>query len=98
MYKSFSKPLFDFVFALLGFFLLSPLLLLAIVALSIANKGKPFFEQPPMTFKDPDTGQFFPAWVEYYQQLNLAIPEDMPGCNPGGLSRSGKLEVIFSTF
>lgn len=45
MYKSFSKPLFDFVFALLGFFLLSPLLLLAIVALSIANKGKPFFFQ-----------------------------------------------------
>lgn len=68
------------------------------LAFQSANKGKPFFEQPPMTFKDPDTGQFFPAWVEYYQQLNLAIPEDMPGCNPGGLSRSGKLEVIFSTF
>lgn len=45
MYKSFSKPLFDFIFALLGFFLLSPLLLLAIVALSIANQGKPFFFQ-----------------------------------------------------
>jgi hypothetical protein len=51
-----------------------------------------------MTFKDPDTGQFFPAWVEYYQKLKLEIPEGLPGCNPGGLSQDKRLEIIFSNF
>jgi hypothetical protein len=68
------------------------------LAFQAANEGQPFFQQQPMTFKDPSTGQFFPAWVEYYQQLNIPIPEGLPGCNPGGLSRSDKLETIFSNF
>jgi hypothetical protein len=51
--------------------------------------GSRVFEQPPMTFKDPSTGAFFPAWVAYYSELGMEIPEGLPGCNPGGLSRSG---------
>ncbi|PCH52517.1 MAG: lipid carrier--UDP-N-acetylgalactosaminyltransferase [Flavobacteriaceae bacterium] len=45
MYKKTIKPLFDFLAALLGLLLLSPLLLAVWIALAIANKGKPFFVQ-----------------------------------------------------
>ena len=45
MYKKIVKPFFDFFAALLGLLFLSPLLLLICIALSIVNKGKPFFFQ-----------------------------------------------------
>lgn len=56
--------------------------------------GTAFFELSPMTFKDPHTGTYFPAWVEYYRALGIAIPEGVPGLNPGSISRSSKLEVV----
>jgi hypothetical protein len=68
------------------------------LAFQAANRGEPFFTQNPMTFKDPGTGMFFPAWAEYYQKLGLEIPEGRPGCNPGGLSRDVRVELIFSNF
>lgn len=45
MYKSILKRLLDFTAALLGLLVLSPLLLIVIIALFIANNGKPFFLQ-----------------------------------------------------
>ena len=45
MYRHFFKPLIDFLFALLGIVFLSPLLLIVIVLLALANKGNPFFFQ-----------------------------------------------------
>lgn len=45
MYKSFFKPLFDFIFSLLGLMLLSPLFIIVTVGLYFANNGKPFFFQ-----------------------------------------------------
>jgi len=48
----------------------------------------------PMTFKDPRTGQFLPAWVEYYGKLGIQIPEGEPGCNPNGLASSEKLDLL----
>ena len=52
------------------------------------------FTLEPMTFKDPKTNEFFPTWVEYYQNMGLEIPEGKPGCNPNGLAASDKLEQI----
>jgi hypothetical protein len=52
------------------------------------------FTLEPMTFKDPVTGNFPPAWVEYYQKMGLEIPEGQPGCNPNGMAASTKLERI----
>lgn len=52
------------------------------------------FALEPMTFKDPKTGNFPPAWMEYYQKLGIEIPEGKPGCNPNGLAASGKLERL----
>ena len=53
-----------------------------------------FFELQPMTFKDPRTKDFFPAWIQYYRDLKTEIPEAVPGLNPGSISRSDKIEII----
>lgn len=45
MYKTIIKPLFDFTAALIGLLLLSPIFLVATIALTIANQGRPFFFQ-----------------------------------------------------
>lgn len=45
MYKTYFKRILDFSIALLGLFILSPLLLFVIVGLTFANNGKPFFFQ-----------------------------------------------------
>jgi lipopolysaccharide/colanic/teichoic acid biosynthesis glycosyltransferase len=45
MYKTILKLTFDFIVALVGIILLSPILFLVIIGLYIANQGKPFFFQ-----------------------------------------------------
>jgi hypothetical protein len=59
-----------------------------------ANNNQNFFELEPMTFKDPKTNQFFPAWIEYYKQSNTNIPEGKLGINPGLISRSKNIQII----
>ena len=66
-------------------------------AFKFANNGTPFFELQPMTYKEPGTNSYFPAWVEYYKSINAGIPEGLPGCNPGGISISNKIKVIGTT-
>ncbi len=45
MYRSVVKPFFDVSAALAGLLIAAPVLVLATIALSVANKGKPFFFQ-----------------------------------------------------
>lgn len=45
MYRTLLKPLFDFLAALIGLLLISPVFVLVWVFLAIANNGKPFFTQ-----------------------------------------------------
>ena len=59
-----------------------------------ANSRKPFFDLEPMTFKNPKTQIFFPAWKAYYKELNKEIPEGQAGINPGLISRSNKIQII----
>lgn len=59
-----------------------------------ANNNDDFFILQPMTYKDPKTNEYFPAWVDYYQALQVPIPEGEPGINPGLISRSDKIEII----
>lgn len=60
-----------------------------------ANNGKPLFELQPMTFKDPDTGRIFHIWQKYFDELDLPVPQDKPGINPGGISRSSIIEIVY---
>ena len=45
MYKNFIKPFFDFLAAIIAVIFISPILIIIILLLSIANAGKPFFFQ-----------------------------------------------------
>ncbi|WP_313138970.1 sugar transferase [Myroides sp.] len=45
MYKHFLKRIFDFIAALVGLILLSPIFLFVMIGLFFANQGKPFFFQ-----------------------------------------------------
>lgn len=45
MYKHFFKRLIDFILALIGLIVLSPIFLFVLIFLTIANEGKPFFFQ-----------------------------------------------------
>ncbi|WP_026838121.1 sugar transferase [Gillisia sp. JM1] len=45
MYILFFKPFCDFIISLVALLILSPLLLIAIILLFLANKGNPFFVQ-----------------------------------------------------
>lgn len=45
MYKSFLKRLLDFIIALVGLIIISPVFIIVMIALFIANDGKPFFFQ-----------------------------------------------------
>jgi hypothetical protein len=63
-------------------------------AFKFANNNKPFFELEPMTFKQPHSNDYFPVWIDYYKKLNMDIPEGKPGINPGGISRSNKIEIV----
>ncbi len=58
------------------------------------KNGDRIFIDAPMTFKDPETGSFFPAWEEYYLELGVPIPEGVLGINPGLISRSSSLSIL----
>ncbi len=60
-----------------------------------ANLGNPVFEIRPMTFKDPETGEFFPVWIAYFEKLGTEIPEGKPGLNPGGMSLDPAIDIIY---
>jgi uncharacterized protein YycO len=60
-----------------------------------ANDGKPIFELKPMTFKDPQTGQILPVWRQYFAELEIDVPEGKLGINPGSISRSSVLDIIY---
>ena len=55
---------------------------------------KPLFDLYPMTFKSPKSNEYFEVWADYYENLQMEIPEGQLGCNPGGISTSDKLRII----
>jgi hypothetical protein len=60
----------------------------------LSSFEKPFFELTPMTFKEPNSNDYFQVWIDYYSDLKQEIPEGELGCNPGGISTSNKLKII----
>ena len=61
-----------------------------------ANNDNPVFALQPMTFKDPATGHTLETWKEYFADLGTEVPEGRPGINPGGISRSPVLHIIYA--
>jgi len=61
-----------------------------------ANDNNPVFTLQPMTFKNPNTETTLPAWQEYFSKSGIPIPEGRPGINPGSISRSPALTIIYA--
>jgi hypothetical protein len=57
--------------------------------------ARPLFKLAPMTYKQPGSKVFFPAWEQYYANLKSPIPEGKLGLNPGLISRSSKIKIIY---
>jgi hypothetical protein len=59
------------------------------------NNNEPVFNLNTMTFKAKNSDEFLPNWVEYYRKLGEAIPEGKLGINPGAMSKSDVLKIVF---
>lgn len=60
-----------------------------------ANNNTPIFQLKPMTYKDPETNATFRIWEDYFKKLNIEIPEGKLGLNPGGMSKSKFIEIVY---
>ena len=59
------------------------------------NAGKNLFTLMPMSYKNSKTGKYFESWVDYFNKLNTSIPQGKLGINPGGISRSDKINILY---
>lgn len=60
------------------------------------NQQQDFFKMQPMTFKDPETNELFPGWINYYKNyFQMEVPEGKLGINPGLLINDKRLDVYF---
>jgi len=53
------------------------------------------FKLKPMTFLHPDTNDTLNVWKNYYSKLGVTIPQNELGINPGIMSLSEKIEMIY---
>ncbi|USE36696.1 YiiX/YebB-like N1pC/P60 family cysteine hydrolase [Endozoicomonas sp. SCSIO W0465] len=67
---------------------------LIVHAFRSANDGVFLFEETPMSFRDMETGELMPFWIDHYQAVGQKIPEELPGSHPALLSCSDKLISI----
>jgi hypothetical protein len=52
------------------------------------------FQLEPMTFINPSTKKTDTFWVDFYQKLDMKVPEGQLGCNPNGLAANEHLKRI----
>lgn len=69
-----------------------------LVFLSFKNKkGKPVFKSGKMTFCD-ENGKMANAWIEHFAKYKVPIPEGRQGTNPGDMSKSKEIDIIYKYF
>ena len=59
----------------------------------VDTAGRPIFGTIPMSFHDR-TGRILDHWTEFYRQRGMAVPEGLPGTNPGQLSRHPQVTIV----
>lgn len=59
--------------------------------------GQKTFSTIPMSFHDA-SGKITGYWTAYYQRAGKSVPEGVPGTNPGQLSRSRRLRIIYQLY
>ena len=69
-----------------------------LVTLSFLNsQNMPIFETVNMNFRDSN-GNLSKYWIEHFEKHNAVIPENCQGSNPGDLSKSDKIEIVYRYF
>ena len=69
-----------------------------LVQLSYTDKdGTSVFPQQPMSFHDK-SGKVTEFWKDYYRQFGMDVPEGWPGTNPGGISQSEAIDIIYKFY
>ena len=69
-----------------------------LVTFSFLNSlNMPIFELVPMNFRDAD-GKLPTYWIMHFEKYNTAVPENCPGSNPGDLSKSNKIDIVYRYF
>ena len=63
-------------------------------AFKLANHSKIIFNNHKMTFKS--NGRTLKDWHDYFKLIKSQIPEGQLGTNPGMMSRSQNINIIFS--
>jgi hypothetical protein len=61
----------------------------------VDTAGNPVFGTIPMSFHDA-SGRITDHWTKFYRNRGMAVPEGLPGTNPGQLSRHPNVTIIFS--
>lgn len=61
----------------------------------ISNNYKDVFPLNIMTFKSTKSGEYIPYWVDHFKKLGIPIPEGELGINPGAMSKSDKIDIIY---
>lgn len=60
-----------------------------------ANENQAVFPLNIMTFKSPTTGDITDGWKEYFRKYDLPIPEGELGINPGAMSQSEVIDIVY---
>ncbi|MDR1197588.1 MAG: hypothetical protein LBK94_01055 [Prevotellaceae bacterium] len=69
-----------------------------LVYLAFKNKkGKPIFKAKKMTFCD-DKGNMTAEWIRHFAKYNAPIPAGRQGTNPGDMSKSKEITIIYRYF
>ncbi|MDR0421151.1 MAG: hypothetical protein LBH30_06870 [Prevotellaceae bacterium] len=69
-----------------------------LVYLAFKNKrGKPIFKAKKMTFCD-EQGNMTATWIKHFEKYNAPIPEGRKGTNPGDMSKSKEITILYRYF
>lgn len=60
-----------------------------------ANNEQEVFPLNVMTFKAQGTGETASGWVEHFNKHGLPVPEGEKGINPGAMSCSDVIEIVY---
>ena len=63
----------------------------------IDEKGHHIFTTQPMNFRDAE-GNLPPYWIEHFEKLGIAIPENEDGTNPNDMANSDMIEALRTRF
>ncbi len=60
----------------------------------VNDRNDTLFSNKPMTYKRPGESAFQPVWAKYFEDKKQAIPQGVPGINPGLMTKSDKIQML----